>query len=154
MGKSPKNTGGPVVKTGPTAGKNRSRKKDGKWRKKRSDSGKSKKSNKSGGCFLTTVSCQYKGLPENCHELEVLREFRNNHLLTSDNGRKIVEHYYAIAPPITKRLNNKSDFEYIWDVVRKCVNAIECQQFQHAIDVYRTMVESLEERLLNKYSND
>lgn len=37
---SPKDTGGPVVKTGPTAGQNRSRNKDGTWRKKRSDAGK------------------------------------------------------------------------------------------------------------------
>jgi len=36
--KSPKDTGGPVVKSGPTAGENRSRNKDGSWRKKRSDS--------------------------------------------------------------------------------------------------------------------
>ena len=35
--KSPKETGGPVVKTGPTAGENRSRNKDGRWRAKRSD---------------------------------------------------------------------------------------------------------------------
>jgi hypothetical protein len=30
----------PKVKTGPTAGNERSRNKDGRWRKKRSDSGK------------------------------------------------------------------------------------------------------------------
>ena len=36
---SPNKTGGPVVKSGPTSGKNRSRNKDGTWRKKRSDSG-------------------------------------------------------------------------------------------------------------------
>ena len=40
---SPKDTGGPVVKTGPTAGQNRSKNKDGRWRKKRSDAGSSKK---------------------------------------------------------------------------------------------------------------
>ena len=39
---SPQDTGGPVVKTGPTAGQNRSRNKDGTWRKKRSDAGKSR----------------------------------------------------------------------------------------------------------------
>lgn len=43
--KSPKETGGPVVKTGPTAGQNRTRNDDGSWRKKRSDAG-STKSNK------------------------------------------------------------------------------------------------------------
>ena len=37
---SPKDTGGPIVKTGPTAGKNRSRNSDGRWRGKRSDAGK------------------------------------------------------------------------------------------------------------------
>lgn len=36
---SPNQTGGPIVKTGPTAGQNRSRNQDGQWRKKRSDSG-------------------------------------------------------------------------------------------------------------------
>lgn len=37
---SPKDTHGPVVKTGPTAGQNRSRNKNGRWHKKRSDAGK------------------------------------------------------------------------------------------------------------------
>ena len=40
---SPKDTHGPVVKTGPTAGKNRSRNQNGQWRKKRSDAGKPRK---------------------------------------------------------------------------------------------------------------
>lgn len=39
---SPKNTGGPIVKNGPTAGQNRSRNKNGRWRKKRSDAGLSR----------------------------------------------------------------------------------------------------------------
>ena len=41
-GLSPKDTGGPVVKTGPTAGQNRSRNKNGRWRAKRSDAGKTR----------------------------------------------------------------------------------------------------------------
>ena len=38
--KSPRETGGPVVKSGPTAGQSRARNQDGKWRRKRSDTGK------------------------------------------------------------------------------------------------------------------
>lgn len=38
--KSPRETGGPVVQSGPTRGENRSRNQDGEWRKKRSDAGK------------------------------------------------------------------------------------------------------------------
>ena len=40
---SPKDTHGPVVKTGPTAGRNRSRNQNGRWRKKRNDAGKPRK---------------------------------------------------------------------------------------------------------------
>lgn len=40
---SPRQTGGPVVKTGPTAGQNRSRNTGGEWRGKRSDAGKPRK---------------------------------------------------------------------------------------------------------------
>ena len=36
---SPKDTHGPIVKTGPTAGQNRSKNADGTWRAKRSDAG-------------------------------------------------------------------------------------------------------------------
>lgn len=43
VSKSPNQTGGPVVKTGPTAGQNRSRNQDGRWRAKRSDAGISRK---------------------------------------------------------------------------------------------------------------
>ena len=39
----PSQTGGPVVKTGPTAGQNRSRNNDGAWRAKRDDAGKPRK---------------------------------------------------------------------------------------------------------------
>ncbi len=35
--KPTRETGGPVVKTGPTRGENRSRNQDGSWRKKRND---------------------------------------------------------------------------------------------------------------------
>jgi len=40
---SPKDTHGPVIKTGPTSGQNRSRNQNGQWRKKRSDAGKTRK---------------------------------------------------------------------------------------------------------------
>ena len=41
--KSPRYTHGPVVKTGPTSGRNRSRNKNGQWRAKRSDAGTKRK---------------------------------------------------------------------------------------------------------------
>lgn len=37
---SPSQTRGPIVRTGPTSGQNRSRTQNGQWRRKRSDAGK------------------------------------------------------------------------------------------------------------------
>ena len=42
--KSPRDTHGPLVKTGPNTGQVRAKNKDGKWRKKRSDAGVPRKS--------------------------------------------------------------------------------------------------------------
>ncbi|MGL6249182.1 MAG: hypothetical protein ACRC3A_08795 [Culicoidibacterales bacterium] len=41
--KSPRHTGGPIVKTGPTSGQNRSRNENGQWHAKRSDAGAKRK---------------------------------------------------------------------------------------------------------------
>jgi hypothetical protein len=43
LGLAPSKTEGPVVKTGPTAGSNRTRNDDGAWRAKRDDAGKTRK---------------------------------------------------------------------------------------------------------------
>ena len=145
MGKPPKDTGGPIVKTGPTAGKNRSRNKDGSWRKKRSDSGKSKKS---GGCFLTTAACNFKGLGDDCHELNILREFRDQFLLPTQEGREMVKHYYRIAPEILKRISNDSELEGIWEVIESCVTHIQKQNPDKALDEYKFMAKSLEAKYL------
>lgn len=141
--KSPRETNGPVVKTGPTKGENRSRNKDGRWSAKRSDSGKKRDSS----CFLTTAACSYKGLPDDCFELEVLRNFRDEVLLSTEEGRLMMEQYYAIAPKLCARLVLQTDFDYVWKSVRASVFAIQSKKHEEALLIYKEMVSSLEERL-------
>lgn len=143
--KSPRDTNGPVVKTGPTAGQNRSRNNDGEWRKKRSDAGESKKKS---GCFLSTVACSYKGLPDDCMELETLRDFRDNYLLGIPIGISMVDHYYSVAPAIAERLVDPTDLEYVWQILNRCVEAIHCLDFDRATEEYRLMVLALEQKFL------
>lgn len=142
--KSPRNTNGPVVKSGPTAGLNRSRNDDGAWRKKRSDAGKPRGESKKSGCFISTAACQLKGLPDNCLELETLRKFRDEYLLSTKEGVLMVEHYYAISPSIAEKLNSNDELEKIWEVICKCVEAIKKDEFAYATEQYRLMVKSLE----------
>lgn len=137
----PSRTGGPVVKTGPTSGQNRSRNDDGRWRAKRSDSGKSR--DKKSGCFLTTAACEHKGLPDDCRELQVLRAFRDTHLLPSIKGRELVERYYAIAPRIASCLTGQQA-EKVWGVVQECVTLIDAGDCERAVRHYQALVLELE----------
>jgi hypothetical protein len=139
--KSPNQTGGPVVKTGPTAGQNRSRTQDGAWRKKRSDTGSSKKS----GCFLTSAACTHRGLPDTCHELQTLRNFRDTYLTQSTEGQALIDHYYEVAPDIAARAT-PTDLEYVWKTIALCVRQITDGQRAEARDAYSQMVRHLADK--------
>ncbi len=146
MSKSPKDTKGPIVKTGPTRGENRSRNKDGRWREKRSDAGKSRDKKESGGCFITTAACLYRGLPDDCKELQTLRYFRDTYLLALPNGKNIVEEYYKVAPEIVPLLTAETDLEEIWDAITKSVALIDSNEPAEALSVYRKMVSALQQK--------
>ena len=138
--KSPRETNGPVVRTGPTSGQNRSRNADGEWRKKRSDAGTTKKKS---GCFLTSAACLYMGREDDCEELRVLRAFRDEYLMTSASGRALVHEYYDIAPAIASQLSER-DLAYVWRRVSVCIDLILARRMDVALDEYKSMVQTLQ----------
>ncbi|MDP7149478.1 MAG: hypothetical protein QGI08_03655 [Paracoccaceae bacterium] len=147
MAKSPKETKGPIVKTGPTRGKNRSRNDNGRWRAKRSDAGKARNKSKNDnekGCFLTTAACQYKGLPDNCYELQTMRKFRDDFLSRFSEGRELIAEYYRIAPQLTPLLKDKAIAEDTWNNILRSVTSIESGDYDEATTVYRKMVNQLQ----------
>lgn len=105
-----------------------------------------------GGCFLTGACCDFRGLPDDCYELTVLRNFRDNYLKCTDSGASLVNEYYRIAPDIVNRINfsdsKKEAYEYIYSVVRKCVSLIESGENEAALNEYKEMVLSLKSKFL------
>ena len=140
---SPKDTKGPVVKSGPTKGKNRSRNDDGHWRKKRNDTGKSRDKKDKSGCFITSAACDYRGLADDCYELQMLRSFRDEYLLKTTEGIELVSCYYQEAPSIAASLIEDDDLNFSWREITACVKLIEEGKNKEATENYKLMFESV-----------
>jgi hypothetical protein len=101
-----------------------------------------------GKCFLTTACVQGMGLPDDCHELQILRTFRDAYLLSQPFGAREIEEYYAVAPAIVDGIKRRADsyrvLERIYrELVHPCVVHIEEGCPEDALGHYRACVERL-----------
>lgn len=103
-------------------------------------------------CYITTAVCESLGKPDDCHELQVLRGYRDEYLMGSEEGKDIVMKYYDIAPTIVKRINEKENAGQIYqriytDYLVPCIQLAENQKLEECKETYRSMVQELQ----NKY---
>ena len=81
-------------------------------------------------CYITTAVCRSLGRPDDCYELNTLRDYRDSYLLSTDEGREMVQAYYNIAPTIVKRIDKKAEADEIYENIWKtylspCITMIE-----------------------------
>jgi hypothetical protein len=102
-------------------------------------------SSSGGGCFLTTACVEAAGLPDDCKELTVLRQFRDGFIAKLPNGPALIQDYYAIAPGIVARINSAPTktaiLAGILEDVRNAVGLIEKGQNDAAYNLYRSMTQ-------------
>lgn len=107
-----------------------------------------------GMCFLTTACCRYKGLPDDCEELETMRYLRDHYIMRQDYGDKIIKMYYRDAPAIIHAIDDSDDsdavYEDIYEKVQSIVNLVKAEQFEKATTAYLVMVYELTDRYLVK----
>lgn len=70
-------------------------------------------------CFITTAVCSESGLPDDCHELTVLRAFRDRHMNSSAERQAMVNQYYSQAPGIVERINSSPRRTAIYNELRE-----------------------------------
>lgn len=90
---------------------------------------KGKLPSESGNCYLTTACVVAKGLPDDCLELTTLRHFRDSFVLSSQEGKEDIAHYYSVAPKIVSEIEKRSNSEEIFsniynELVCPCVDLI------------------------------
>lgn len=75
-------------------------------------------------CFLTTACCEYKGLPDDCYELEELRKMRDIELKKDRRGVEIIDFYYKEAPRIVKQIENSNNKDEVCDWIYNCIHNV------------------------------
>lgn len=104
-------------------------------------------------CYITTAVCQSLGRPDDCYELNTLRSYRDNYLLSTEEGRMLVDEYYNIAPTIVKRIDRQPDsdtiYRDIWNTyLSPCIAMIENGENEKCRELYSSMVRKLEAQYL------
>ncbi len=100
-------------------------------------------------CYITTAVCESLGKPDDCYELEMLRNYRDEYLAGMEEGRALIDRYYDIAPTIVNRINrqeNASDvYEGIYrDYLCPCIKTIEQHENEKCREIYASMMKDLQ----------
>lgn len=108
---------------------------------------------KSHPCYITTAVCASRNQGDNCYELNLLRDYRDHYLSSTEEGERIVEEYYNVAPTIVNRINRQEDAARIYDDIyssylRRCIELIQADEMEECREVYASMVEDLEKKYL------
>lgn len=101
-----------------------------------------------GECFITTAVCEELNKPDDCYELQTLRNFRDNWLKKQAYGEALINEYYAIAPEIVKKINKKSNRTSVYRninsaYIQKCICLIENGKMNECLECYKNMVDFL-----------
>lgn len=104
-------------------------------------------------CYITTAVCENLGKPDDCYELELLRNYRDEYLLEEEAGKDIVKQYYNIAPTIVKQIDKRDDakeiYNKIWtDYLAPCIHLIEEDKKEACKEVYSNMVRNLQKKYI------
>ena len=103
-------------------------------------------------CFFTTACTQYQSLPDDCHELQTLRQFRDNYVKALANGQQLIQEYYENSPKILSKIyvsdSPTEELMNIFKQVRLAVTYIEAGKNSEAFQVYKQMYLNLSEKYM------
>ena len=122
-------------------------------KKGESYSNDSSSSSSSEGCFLTTACVNAKGLSDDCQELKLLRQLRDDYVSNLQNGGDYIKKYYEISPFIVRKIEslpNSIDIlnEIYSNLIRPSIELIKTNQNYQAFNLYKNYVEKLKKEYI------
>lgn len=102
-------------------------------------------------CYITTAVCESLGKPDDCYELTLLRNYRDDYLLKQPKGNELIQCYYDIAPTIVKHINKEKNAHEIYlDIWKQylspCIEYIEHGENEPCKELYTEMIHHLQDR--------
>ncbi len=106
-------------------------------------------------CYITTAVCEELGRPDDCYELNLLRNYRDTYLASLSDGDVLIRKYYDVAPSIVKHINQSGRAEEIYhsiwkDYIQPCIRMIENGEAEACRRLYEDMVYMLEKKFFAK----
>lgn len=99
-------------------------------------------------CFITSACCEYRNLPDDCYELQLIRTFRDSFIRQQKYGQELIDNYYEIAPDIVEAINSNSEKEAIyndiWKKINEIIELLNQNKNEEAIIEYMLMVIKLQ----------
>ena len=107
-------------------------------------------------CYITTAACQYRGMEDDCEELNLLRTYRDTYMMSRPEGKQLIHDYYDVAPSIVKHINRRSDcgeiYDDLWDrYIGPCITDIHEGRMEECLDSYTHMVQEMKEKYFHLY---
>ena len=107
-------------------------------------------------CYITTAACQFRGMADDCDELNLLRDYRDTYMASKKDGEALIREYYDIAPSIVKHINMQPDarsvYDRIWEqYIDPCIRKIREGRMEECLDLYIQMVLEMKDRYFHLY---
>lgn len=107
----------------------------------------------SGGCFITSACVEYKGLTDDCVELQTLRKYRDIMVQEDESFRGKVLEYYRKAPLIIQQIEKSGKRDMIYEnlyhqMIQPCVAFLEEGKTEEAKSLYLNCYEQLSNEYL------
>ncbi len=99
-------------------------------------------------CYITTAVCQSLGKPDDCEELNKLRDYRDHWLMLVEGGPALVDEYYETAPAVLAKIQPRPDFNAICEgiyneYILPCIGLIDDGRYEDCKQLYIKMVREL-----------
>lgn len=106
-----------------------------------------------GGCFITTACVEERGMSDDCHEMKILRKYRDILVEEDELFRNKVIEYYRKAPLIIQGIescDNKSDvYNNLYEeMIKPCVKLLDAGKVSEAKELYLKYYELLSNKYL------